>query len=296
MGAWFVGAGQGGHHLHRGAGALFDLGAQQVAPVGGGVGVGLVPFDARRHQQDVADADPVIGAASQCGDIVDDQVVQTIDMAIDDRGAYQGGGDGFGHRHRHPARVRRVAALIGLKDDRAVLQHDHPGDIVQRQEVVEVVGRVVDLIGDHTCQIDRSLRQRLGAVACRDCPGREQAVDVAEGADGQVRRQVAVIDVLDGADAFVRMRIGLGVQGARQGQARAAQGQQDTHPIKRAVGHAVLHPFRPCDDYSSKRARGRPYQASRRATGPEQTPRTTFFLPGGRWLLPLSVQLASDGM
>lgn len=205
-GPGFARARQASHHRHQPTRLLGKLGAQEITPVRLRIGIGLVPGNARRHHKDVTDTHPFVGAALERLDIARDVVVQALDMAVDDRSSDQRRGDGFHHRHRHPAGVGTVAALVGLVDHRAVLEHEEAGDAVESKSIVEVVGPLADRNQD-VLEADLRLRQIARLPGCLDRAGREQAVDVAEGADREIRLEMAVIDLLDRSDPLCGMAV-----------------------------------------------------------------------------------------
>ena len=83
------------------------IGHNPKTPGGVGLGVGIVfvPAHARRHGEQLAHADVVVGRALHVGDVVADLVVHALDVAVLQRGAHQGGGEGFGDREARPAAI-----------------------------------------------------------------------------------------------------------------------------------------------------------------------------------------------
>lgn len=204
--AWLGGARQFGHQCQHATGCLGVLHFEHAATVRFRVGVGLVPAHARGHLQQIAYAHAVIGAALELRQILDDGIVDALDVPVLDGRADQRGGDGFHHRHGHPAGVFGVAELVVLVGDLAILDDQQAADTVKRHVVVQIVRFAVGLELEVLQRLLRGGKwQHLTALP--DRASGKQSIDVAESVHLDARHERAVIDLLDGADGLIGMRV-----------------------------------------------------------------------------------------
>jgi hypothetical protein len=162
-------------------------------------------------------------------------------MPILDGGPDERRGDRLHDRHRHRAGALGVTELVGLQSDPAVLEQQ-AAHAVQRQVVVEVVALALRRERD-TVEARVGGGQRVHALTVSDRASREQAVDIAERVDLDIRQRLSVVHLSHGADLLARMGVGdLGARGRASQQADDARDpeQRERGMVVERDGHRLL--------------------------------------------------------
>jgi len=190
-GAGSTGPGQSVHVGDDGAGFLRQLEFEELSAIGLGVGVGLVPLHSGSHLQDIANADALVSATLELGDVTGQRVVEAGDEALLQGRADERGGKGFRDGEGGPAGLRAGAEFVVFEDYFAVLEDEQSGDAIVSEVVEEVEGVATGFEMNVGALRYCGWEGANGALSRNGVDGKE-SVAVLEGGYLDVREHLAV--------------------------------------------------------------------------------------------------------